>query len=208
MSEHEQHDRDDDILRDILDRAVGIARELYSHGQAFGPDANISFRLDGHVYITREECPLYDIGPDDFACVSTSGKPLNNLPACPELPIHLAIYRQRDDIRAVIHAHGTHSVLWSCLDFDNPYDVIPTHTPHLSARVGAVALLPCDVPRDMGLWPNFERHMNGSKAYLLKNHGAITGGTDLPGAYHNLRQIEESARIAWTIKTTGVKIDF
>ena len=201
MREHELPDKDE-LLLNMLNHAVGIARELYSHGLAFGPDANISFRLNGRVYITREECPLYDISPDDFACVSTSGRPLNNLPACPELSIHLAIYRQRDDVRAVIHAHGAHAVLWSCLDFDNPHDIVPAHTSHLSTRVGAVALLPQDVPQDSKLWPDFERHMSGSKAYLLKNHGAITGGCDLHDAYHNLRQIEESTRLAWVIRAT------
>ena len=189
------------VLRDMLECAVGVARQLDRRGQAFGPDANISFAFDGRVYITREECGLFTIGPGDFACVDTSGRPLDNLSACTELVLHLALYRQRDGLGAAIHAHSTFATLWSCLEHPRPLDTIPARTPHLHARVGSVPIIPCPLPQDSDSPDALPLHMNGSMAYLLKNHGVIAGGRDITDAYYNLCQIEESAKLAWIMKS-------
>jgi len=153
------------------------------------------------MYITREECGFHTIGPGDFACVDMSGRPLDNLPACTELSLHLALYRQRDGLGAVIHAHSTYSTLWSCLEHRNLFDAIPAHTPHLHARVGSVPIIPAPPLRDGDSPDALRLHMNGSSAYLLKNHGVIAGGRDIGEAYDNLCQIEESARLAWMMKS-------
>jgi ribulose-5-phosphate 4-epimerase/fuculose-1-phosphate aldolase len=176
-----------DILRDKLMRAAAAARELYRRGEAFGPDANISFMLDGRVYITRRDCPFRRAASKDFACVTMAGKPMNNVPACEELPLHLALYHRRGDIGAVIHAHSTYATLWSCLEHEDLSDVIPAHTPHLSERAGKVGMSGGEEP-------------DSSKVYLLKNHGAVVGGKDVTDALFNLYQLEESAKLAWIMR--------
>jgi len=125
-----------DILTDKLMQAAMAARELYRRGKAYGPDANISFMLDGRVYITRRDCPLRRTGTKDFACVTASGKPMNNVPACDELPLHLEMYRKHSDVGAVIHAHSTYATIWSCLGED-----IPAHTAHLQNWADKIYLL-------------------------------------------------------------------
>lgn len=69
---------------------------------------------------------------DVLAHIDLSGAPLNANAPSKEYPFHLAIYRSREDAKAVVHLHSTYSVALSCLESLNPEEPLPAITPYWS----------------------------------------------------------------------------
>ena len=70
-------------------------------------DGNISFRRDdGTVVITPSGVPKGELKPKHLLVVDLDGHVLEGTgKASSESALHLEIYRKREDVRAIIHAH-------------------------------------------------------------------------------------------------------
>lgn len=105
---------------------VAYAKRLYERGLVAGASGNISVRLDdGSLVVTPTTLSLGSIGTDDLVrCApdgstrAGAGRPTS------ELPLHLAAYRVRPDIRCVIHTHPTYCVGWSKTGALFPLDTV------------------------------------------------------------------------------------
>src|SRR5690348_10675736 len=93
----------DAARRDI----VRVCRRLYERGLIAGPDGNVSVRLDDdRILATPSGMSKIDVNEDDLVVVNGIGEVLEGKrPASSELRMHLRIYQQRSDVRAVVHAH-------------------------------------------------------------------------------------------------------
>jgi len=70
-------------------------------------------------------------------------------------------------------------------------------------RLGTVGLVPYAKPGSQELFGAFAQRLHRSDGFLLANHGPVVGGTDLFSAFYNLEELEESARVAWTLRGSG-----
>lgn len=108
-----------------------------------------------------------------------------------ETPMHLAIYRARPDVRAVVHTHAPAATAFALTDIrlDEPL------LPEVVVSMGPVAKVPYarsgteELPRVMA--PYLADH----DAFLLANHGAVTVGRTLEQAYFQMERLELYARI-------------
>jgi L-fuculose-phosphate aldolase len=136
---------------------------------------------------------------DCLAITDLEGKPLNDKKASSELAMHLLIYRERPDIKAVCHAHPPHGTAFAVagLAIDAPIlsEVILT--------LGCVPLTDYGTPSTNELTDAMKPFVAHHNALLMANHGAVAYGADLWQAFDRLETLEHTAKIAILARTLG-----
>jgi len=193
-------------LSNILDRAIWVAHSLFERGKTSGSTANMSFLFDGKMYITKTGSCFGTITKEDFAVITMEGDVISGNKPSKEWPLHIAIYKNKEGTKAVIHTHSVYSVLWSCIPNINEFDCVPSITPYLQMKVGKVGLVPYRMPGSKDLFEEFNKRIAFNYAYILKRHGSVVCGKDIMDAFYNLEELEDSARIAWELYSKGMDV--
>ena len=95
----------------LRDAVILTGRILYHSGLMVSNDGNISVRLpNGNILITPSGVTKGRISVEDLLVIDLNGSIIKaaenpNLKVTSEQPMHLEIYHQRPDVRAVIHTH-------------------------------------------------------------------------------------------------------
>ena len=187
-------------LSEKLELACWVARALFDRRMGPGTTGNLSFLHDGALYITASGTCFGRLTESDFSRVDLQTGAADGPRPSKELPLHQIVYRRRPDARAVIHVHSTHAVLWSCLPHENEADCVPAYTPYLRMTVGEVGLIDYAAPGSPELFAAFERGVDRSDGWILKNHGPVVCGSDLMKAFAAVEELEESCRVAWELR--------
>src|SRR3712207_7028622 len=88
---------------------VRVGQLMYERGYVVSSDGNISVRLDdGRVVATPTQVCKGRMSEEMLAVTDLAGKPLDERRASSELAMHLLVYVEREDVRAVCHAHPPH----------------------------------------------------------------------------------------------------
>ena len=105
---------DERALREELAR---ICQRTYQAGLVAATDGNASCRISASTFlITPSGSALGELSADDFLRVDTGGQLLDrttNKRPTMELAMHLAIYEERPEVNAVLHAHPPFTVAFS-----------------------------------------------------------------------------------------------
>lgn len=193
-------------LKKKLEDAIWTGRSLFDRNRTTGSSANMSFLHDGKMYISQSGSCFGTLTEDQFALMAMDGTCLSDKKPSKEWPLHLQIYQKKPSVGAVIHTHGTYSVLWSFVPSDDETDCIPAHTPYLKMKLGKVCAIPFEQPGSQALFDAFgDRIMNGD-GYLLRQHGAVVPGKTIMDAFYCIEELEESARIAWELRSSCLSI--
>lgn len=187
-------------LKKKLDDAVWAGRSLFERGKTSGSSANMSFLHDGKMYISQSGSCFGTLSEEQFAVMTMDGNCISANKPSKEWPLHLQIYQKKSGCGAVIHTHGTYSVLWSFLPAEDETDCIPDHTPYLKMKLGKVCSVPYEKPGSQALFDAFGERVLDGDGYLLKQHGAVVPGKDIMDAFYCIEELEESARIAWELR--------
>lgn len=189
-----------ETLEEKLEQAVWIAHSLFERGKTAGSTANMSFRDGDRIYVTGSGTCFGTLKKEKFAVLDLEGNHISGPKPSKEYPLHLSVYREKKETGAVIHTHSFYSTIWSCLKHENEQDCIPEYTPYLKMKLGSVGMIPYAKPGSEELFAAFRERIKDSDGYLLKNHGPVVGGKNLKDAFFALEELEESARVAWTLK--------
>jgi len=189
-------------LNKKFEQAIWVGKSLFGRNKVTGSSANMSFLHDDFIYITRSGACFGNLKDEDFVKVNMSGEVVSSGNPSKELPMHIIYYKYKS-VGAVIHTHSTYSTLWSMLSHSDNKDIIPSYTPYLKMKVGKVGLVEYHPPGSKELFEAFERCVNDSDGFILKNHGPIVGGKNIMDAFYILEELEESARLAWELLNAG-----
>ncbi|MEA3408629.1 MAG: class II aldolase/adducin family protein, partial [Chloroflexota bacterium] len=102
MSEHFERER---ALREEI---VQVCQLMYDKNLIAATDGNVSARWgEDYLLVTPSGVCKGLIGPEDIVMTDLEGQPVGEYADKPssELRLHLEIYRQRPDVRAVVHGH-------------------------------------------------------------------------------------------------------
>ena len=179
---------------------VTIGRLLYDRSYVVSSDGNVSVRLDdGRIVATPTMMCKGRMSEDSLAITDSSGKPLTDRKPSSELQMHLLIYEERPDVRAVCHAHPPHGTAFAVagLAIDQPIlsEVILT--------LGCVPLADYGTPSTTEVTEAMRPLVKHHNALLMANHGAVAYGTDLWQAFDRLETLEHTARIAILARILG-----
>jgi L-fuculose-phosphate aldolase len=142
--------------------------------------------------------------PHHMAHVDIGGRLLDDGPECSsEVGIHLVSYRERSDVRAVIHTHPPHAVALSIAGVDLSIPVIP----EVVVTIGGTPTTPYATPGTQELPDSIRDVVRCSDTLIMKNHGAVTLGTNLMDAFKKLDMVEHTAKILWLVHVLAGKVE-
>jgi len=179
---------------------VRVGQLMYERSYVVSSDGNISVRLDaGRVLATPTQTCKGRMTGDSLALTDLEGKPLNDRRASSELAMHLLIYRERPEVKAVCHAHPPHGSAFAVagLAIDQPIlsEVILT--------LGCVPLAEYGTPSTDELTEAMLPLVKNHNALLMANHGAVAYGENLWQAFDRLETLEHTAKIAILSRALG-----
>ncbi len=182
--------------RDLRQAILETGRLCYESGLMLSNNGNISARLgDDKVVITPSGLCKGRMEIDDLLIIDLDGSLLKadhkrKRKVSSETPMHLEAYRQRPDIRAVIHAHPAHAVALTVADIPFPTDVLPEVLEGLGPVPTTHFALPSSDDNADAIRALIKTH----NAVLIRNHGVITVGQDLDEAMNHLERVESVAK--------------
>jgi len=191
--------------RDLRLAIIEAGRICYASGLMHANTGNISVRLgNDRVVITPSKICKGRMDPEDLLIIDMDGAIIKSDSVrkrkfSSEAPMHLEIYRQRADVRAVIHAHPENATSLTVAGIPFPDDVLP----EVLEDLGSVPTTRFAMPDSIDAAEAIREHINNHNAILIRNHGAITFGSDLEQALNHLERIESVAKIVVTAQLLG-----
>jgi len=179
----------------LRDEICELGRSIFARGLTHGSTGNISARVKDGWLLTPTGSNLGRLDPARLSKLDWSGTPISGDAPSKESFLHLAMYQQREQNRAVVHLHSTHSVAVSVLADLDPGDVLPPLTAYYVMRVGTLPLVPYHAPGDLKLADAVRRLAGKHHALLLANHGPVVAGGSLAAAADAVEELEATARI-------------
>ncbi len=172
---------------------VACGMRLDARGLVAGSSGNLSARLDdGTILATPTGRALRSLAPGDLIACHASGEPLPDVGRpTSELPLHLAAYRTRPDIRFVVHAHPTYCVAWSKIGRLFPLDTVGAM--ESLGPIGWTPYAPSGSERLAALCA--EAFGRGIDTVVMERHGLSSVASDLDTAYARTDLAEQTARI-------------
>jgi len=174
-----------------------IGRRLWTRGYVAANDGNITARLnDREILTTPTGVSKGFMTPDMIIKIGMDGKvlsPSGKFSPSSEVKMHLEVYRQREDVKAVIHAHPPYCTSFAVAGIPLNRCVLP----EAILTLGAVPIATYGTPSTPEIPESVKPHIEKSDAVLLANHGALTMGVDLLTAYHRMETLEHSATIVF-----------
>jgi len=166
-------------------------RRLYERGLVSGVGGNASVLLPSgdQILITPAGYFKGGVAEGDLVRVSLEGKVVGKGKPSSELATHLAAYRVRKDVTAVVHGHPPTAVALITSGV-----TVPTMTPEHAVMVRRLEVVGFAVPGEAGAVA-VEEALKRCDVVGIKNHGFFSFGKDLHEAVSRLEVLEESAKI-------------
>ena len=176
-------------MQDNVSKLIEVCNKLYDRELASGKSGNVSIRLGNYIAITPTLKAMNDLNEDDIVLVDMKSNVLTKGKPSSEVGMHLAIYKKRSDVNAIIHTHSPYTTGFAISDekikrlegfgeINNPY----------------VASIEYEKPGSDELALNASEAIKNEDVLVLKNHGVICVGKDLNETESLAIFIEESAK--------------
>jgi L-fuculose-phosphate aldolase len=189
------------VSEDVRREIVRVCRRLHERGLIAGPDGNVSVRIShDHILVTPRGFSKADVEEHDLVMVSLDGRKLGGKhEVSSEIAMHLAAYRARLDISAVVHAHPPVATAFALAGEGLPDNVLP----ELTVQLGDVPLVPYATPGTEALPEAMAPYLPNYDAFLLANHGVTTLGRTVGEAHQRMESVEHCANILLTARLLG-----
>jgi L-fuculose-phosphate aldolase len=165
------------IKQDICE----IGRRIYAKGFAAANDGNISVRVsDNEVLCTPTMHCKGFLQPEDIATVDMTGKQIaGRKKRSSEALLHLEIYKQRADIKSVVHCHPPHATAFAVAREPIPQCVLP----EVEVFLGDVPITKYETPGGQAFADTIIPFVSKTNIIVLANHGTVSYGENVERAY-------------------------
>jgi L-fuculose-phosphate aldolase len=195
----------DDLNGDPRARLARVGRDVVRSGLVVGSGGNLSVRVPGtdSCWVTaagtwldrldRSDFVLVDIGDGTVHADDDGGVPTS------ELALHLATYRARPDVRAIVHLHPQHALLLDALG--ERVRLVTTDHAFYLRRVVRVPFRP---PGSVELAElAAEAAADGTNCLVLSRHGCSVLADSVELAHKRAVNLEEAARLTYHALAAG-----
>jgi L-fuculose-phosphate aldolase len=180
---------------------VEVGRRLYARGYTASNDGNISVRLDGGRLLMTPTSVCKGFMAVEMMCITDlDGKKIaGERDPSSEMQMHLEVYRQRPEVRAVVHAHPPIATGFAVAGIPLDRAVLA----EVVTTLGSVPIAEYATPSTKELPAAVRKYVKAHDGMLLANHGALTMGADLFSAYYKMETIEHFAKISLVARLLG-----
>lgn len=177
------------LRKDIIE----ICHNLYQKEFVAATDGNVSARLGKNkILCTPTSVSKGKIKENDLVLIDLQGNIIKGKrKPSTEILMHLAIYKNRDDVKAVVHAHPIFATAYasSKLTLDLPI------LPEVILNLGIVPVCEYATPSTEEVVNSILPHLKKTNVLLLQNHGAVTFGKTLHEAYYLMEKLEHNSKV-------------
>jgi L-fuculose-phosphate aldolase len=166
------------------------ARYVTSHG------GNLASRLEEDLFlITPTKLNKGELRGEDLVFITRAGKVVEGARApTGEMPMYLDFFRDRPDVRSVIHCHPPYTNAFALLERDD-WLMRPVF-PETVIEVGPVPVVPYGEPLTQALADNFAPFVRRYNAFLMENHGLVLVSPEGIGRAMQLVEILEVTSVS------------
>jgi L-fuculose-phosphate aldolase len=180
---------------------VFFGKMLHDRGYVAAMDGNLSVRLgENRILSTPTSMCKGMMRPSDLVIVDMEGRVVvGKRSVSSEIGMHLLIYRNRPDVRGVVHAHPRTATGFAAAG-------IALNKPLVCEVViglGSIPLAKYGTPGTPELAEALEPLVSQYDAILMSNHGVVAYGADLHQAYMKMETVEHFAEIALVTHMLG-----
>ncbi|MCC7355228.1 MAG: class II aldolase/adducin family protein [Anaerolineae bacterium] len=199
---------DNDLRREIAD----VCHLMHAKDFVAATDGNVSARLrDGSILCTPNNLSKGLVRPEDLLVVDMDGQPVGPRygPArlrkpSSEIRLHIEAYKQRPDIKAVVHAHPPVAIALSIAGVSLARCLLP----EVIVTLGLIPTLPYAFPASAESAALITEPIKRYDVLMLERHGSVTVGNSVMEAYLKLEKVEHTAQITLTLLQLGKEKPF
>lgn len=185
------------IKQDICD----IGRRIYNRQFAAANDGNISVRIgENEVLCTPTlHCKGF-LKPDDIATIDMKGNQIaGRKKRSSEALLHLEIYRNRPDIKSVVHCHPPHATAFAIAREAIPQCVLP----EVEVFLGDVPITKYETPGGQEFAETILPFVRKTNIIVLANHGTVSFGETVEKAYWWTEILDSYCRMLMLARNLG-----
>ncbi|HUW30822.1 MAG TPA: class II aldolase/adducin family protein [Planctomycetota bacterium] len=192
MTKHES-----DLRRDL----IHVCRLMYENRFVAATDGNVSAKLtDDRLLFTPSGVSKALVTEEQLIVTDMAGRKVRGTQEpSSEIRMHLAVYEERDDVRAVVHAHPPIATAFTVAGVSLAPCVLPEVVFHLGTIPTSAYATPAS-PQGPGVVRDLIRKCD---AILLDRHGTLTVGEDVFKAYFKLEKVENYAQVMLIARQLG-----
>lgn len=181
---------------------VRYSSQMHHAGWVANHDGNLSARVgdEPRFVCTPTSWSKLDVSLDDLLVVNERGERIaGKTRPFSELNLHMAVYRLRADVKAVVHAHPPSASAYGVAGRPLPHPFFPEAVVSLGAHI---PLVPVSAP-GQGALEALAPWVRRCDAVMIAGNGVLAWGPSLELAYLRLELIEHLATIAYRAEPLG-----
>jgi L-fuculose-phosphate aldolase len=180
-------------------RLVSVARRLSQSGMNQGRSGNVSARVEGGFLVTPSGLAYDTLSGGDIVFVDANDESHGPHVPSSEWRLHRDIYRRFEEAGGVVHTHSPFATTLSCLRRDIP----PFHYEIAFAGGRDVRCAEYATFGTQELSDHALSALEGRRACLLANHGAVAFAPGIEEAATLAEKVEALARMYWQALQVG-----
>ncbi len=178
---------------------ISTALQMNARGINRGKSGNVSARWKDGFLVTPSGLPYEETKPGDIVFIDEKATATGKRPPSSEWRFHFDIYRHKNDVNAVVHAHSSFATTLSCLEMALP----AFHYMVAVAGGNSIRCAPYATFGTQSLSDNALIALEDRKACLLANHGLIATAASLASALALAVEVEALCEQYWRALQIG-----
>ena len=194
---------------DLRDQLAHVGYDVVQAGLVVGSGGNLSARIpdEDAIWVTASGTWLDRLSRNSFASVRISDgspamigtTPPPRLEPTSEIALHLALYRARPDVNAVVHLHPQTALLLDALG-EHIRIVTSDHAFYLRR----VSTVPFRLPGSTEVAAlTAAMAADGTDCLVLSHHGCVVMGDSVELAHKRARNLDEAAQLTYRALAAG-----
>lgn len=192
-------------MRPEVEELQKVGRYMMDNQLAWGNAGNISAKTEENEFIiTASGTYMGELSREDFVEVAMDrSNHYSDRKPSKEVPMHTAVYNQRPDIQAVLHASPFYSTLIACSDINPPSDLFVESMYYLEK----VERVPYAHPGSEELGEEVDKKAQQANILFLENHGVLVFDTSIKEARMALQTLEFACRMLVEARSSQINLN-
>ena len=177
------------VRKELVDYGV----KAYQHGFVTETEGNLSARVSkDRVLVTPSHIPYEQRVPEDMVLLDMEGNVVaGERNPTSEHRMHLSIFRARQDVGGILHAHPLYSSMLAVAG-EPLRPILDEMIPYLGGTAEVTGFAPSGSEE---LAQEVVRTLGAKSAVLVANHGTVCTGKNLSRAFQITKYVEKWAHI-------------
>ena len=177
-------------------------RRLYRQKLTTTSGGNISAKQDNAVFITPSGIDKGEMQTEQVGEIDLEGNIIESKhKLSTETPMHLAIYKVRPDVKAIVHAHPPYGTAFAASNKTLSSDL----TSEGRLVLGDIAFAKYALMGTQDLADMVANSAQKSNIILMENHGVIALGNTLLEAFDRLEVLEFTAKMNFITESLNMR---